>query len=121
MTDEQVKALCNVILDGFNRTIESVCKHGNDHDLLIRIDAKLDYYAEQMAANQKEFLEHKTESVSVRDAVKSCSAHQKGCETEGHAIKIQAHENFICATKWALGVIYIAIVGLIVRSFKIGG
>ena len=116
MTDDQFKAFLNTFMDGFNRTIEAIGKGGQDHDLLIRMDTKLEMALATMEKNQKEFLDHKAESVPVRDDIKWAKSELQVCKGECRSDMLKSHDGWIRGATWFLRAVGLVLIGIVINT-----
>lgn len=117
MTDENFKAFLNTMMDGFSETIKAVSKTSSDHDLLIRMDTRLQQALDENTRNHKEFLQLKTESVKVRDDVNKAIEHVALCKQECHGDLIKRHDGFIKGAVKALWILFGMSTASLVKAF----
>ena len=117
MTDDEFKAFLNTMMNGFQETVKAVSRNSSDHDLLIRMDTRLEQALAENARNHKEFLQCKASSVAVRDDVNKAIEHVTLCKQECHGDMIKKHDGFIKGTVKALWVIFGIAFTALVKAF----
>lgn len=95
MDEHQLKAILKVMNEGYKETISVISRNSADHDLLIRIDTRLDQMQREADISRKILEKHISESVPFRDSQNICAAHIENCNAEKHHDKIKYHDRVI--------------------------
>jgi len=119
VTDEQFKAFLNTVMNGFNETIQAVSKNSADHDLLIRMDEKLDMHMKSIKSNRVLVTQHIAESIPVRDAINTANTHILKCQNEKRGDNLKECVSFMGGARKALWVVYVSIIGIIIKMIAL--